>query len=168
MRMLCALRKTKKDDCKEANVAASVMLALQDNHSSLFFLHLKHSCSLTRYLTNHSFWRKISNMIQCLKITQKHCLTETFSFSKTRQNGPICKRSSLRSQCWIRLFLWFSNTVHDLRIVALSSTWNERWFLQAAHGKKRPNLHQIYINCHACFSSEFACDVRSIFCHGGT
>ena len=22
-----------------------------------------------------------------------------------------CKRSSLRSQCWMRLFLWFSNTV---------------------------------------------------------
>ena len=24
---------------------------------------------------------------------------------------PKCKRSSLRSQCWMRLFLWFSNTV---------------------------------------------------------
>ena len=28
----------------------------------------------------------------------------TFVYSK-------CKRSSLRSQCWMRLFLWFSNTV---------------------------------------------------------
>ena len=40
-------------------------------------------------------------------------------FLKTRQNGPFsaflinfcplkCKRSSLLSQCWMRLFLWFS------------------------------------------------------------
>ena len=51
-----------------------------------------------------------------------NCLTASFRFSKTRQNGPFvaflinfcplkCKRSSLRSQCWMRLFLWFSNTV---------------------------------------------------------
>ena len=42
--------------------------------------------------------------------------------SKNRQIAPFlaflltfvyskCKRSSLRSQCWMRLFLWFSNTV---------------------------------------------------------
>ena len=30
----------------------------------------------------------------------------TFGHSK-------CKRISLRSQCWMRLFLWFSNTVHN-------------------------------------------------------
>ena len=26
-----------------------------------------------------------------------------------------CKRSSLRSQCWMRLFLWFSNTVWEFK-----------------------------------------------------
>ena len=51
-----------------------------------------------------------------------HCLTASFRFSKTRQNGTFlaflincrpltCKDSSLRSQCWMRLFLWFLNTV---------------------------------------------------------
>ena len=46
----------------------------------------------------------------------------SFRFSKTRQIDHLshfwltfvhwkCKRSSLRSQCWMRLFLWFSNTV---------------------------------------------------------
>ena len=49
-------------------------------------------------------------------------MTASFRFSITRQNGPFsafliyfvgskCKRSSLRSQCWMRLFLWFSKTV---------------------------------------------------------
>ena len=28
-----------------------------------------------------------------------------------------CKRSSLRSQCWMRLFLWFSNTVFSTQFV---------------------------------------------------
>ena len=51
-------------------------------------------------------------------------MTASFRFSKTRQNWTIfgtfqwtfvhskCKRSSLRSQYWMRLFLWFSNTLH--------------------------------------------------------
>ena len=45
-----------------------------------------------------------------------------FRLSKTRQNGPFwhfqltfghskCKCSSLRSRYWMRLFLWFSNTL---------------------------------------------------------
>ena len=29
-----------------------------------------------------------------------------------------CKRSSLRSQCWMRLFLWFSNTVEVSRFAS--------------------------------------------------
>ena len=48
--------------------------------------------------------------------------------SKNRQIAPFlaflltfvyskCKRSSLRSQCWMRLFLWFLNTV-------LTKPWN--------------------------------------------
>ena len=49
-------------------------------------------------------------------------MSASFRFSKTRQKWPLwlfqwtfvhwkCKRSSLRSQCWMRLLLWFSNTV---------------------------------------------------------
>ena len=34
-------------------------------------------------------------------------------------NYPICKRSSLRSQCRMRLFLWFSNTLKECQIVMI-------------------------------------------------
>ena len=44
-------------------------------------------------------------------------------FQKTHQNWPFlalitqkCKLSSLRSQCWMRLFLWFSNIVEPSRV----------------------------------------------------
>ena len=33
-----------------------------------------------------------------------------------------CKRSSLRSQCWMRLFLWFSNTVY-VRSTRVMRVW---------------------------------------------
>ena len=35
-----------------------------------------------------------------------------------------CKGSSLRSQCWMKLFLWFSNTVHYLRTTKCSEEYN--------------------------------------------
>ena len=50
-------------------------------------------------------------------------MTESFRFSKNSPNWTIfgnfywtfvhskCKRSSLRSPCWMILFMWFSNTV---------------------------------------------------------
>ena len=34
-----------------------------------------------------------------------------------------CKRSSLRSQCWMRLFLRFSNTMHQLEHNFYSNYW---------------------------------------------
>ena len=69
---------------------------------------------------------------QCLKITQMSHLIWILEFSTNYCPIPSdlsgntvwpqasriqlssiqkCKRSSLRSQCWMRLFLWFSNTV---------------------------------------------------------
>ena len=48
-------------------------------------------------LSGNTVWPKVSGFQKLLKLT-------TFVHSK-------CKRSSLRSQCWMRLFLWFSNTV---------------------------------------------------------
>ena len=57
----------------------------------------------------------------------KHCLKITriwiFQFWNFHQFLAFwtfvhskCRRSSLRSQCWIGLFLWFSNTVSDMGV----------------------------------------------------
>ena len=37
-----------------------------------------------------------------------------------------CKRSSLRSQCWMRLFLWFSNTVDRVSFLWLVQTTSRK------------------------------------------
>ena len=63
-----------------------------------------------------------------------------------------CKRSSLRSQCWMRLFLWFSNTVHsaatactkrfrnvELIVFEKPRQENERVKLIFNSGRKRTN-----------------------------
>ena len=50
------------------------------------------------------FDRKIQVFKKSPKLTFFWHFLWTFVHSK-------CKRSSLRSQCWMRLFLWFSNTV---------------------------------------------------------
>ena len=54
------------------------------------------------------FWQ-LSPIFVLLKLT---CLVTLFDRKlQIFKNLPKWKRSSLRSQCWIRLFLWFSNTV---------------------------------------------------------
>ena len=73
--------------------------------------------------------------LSCL-VTLFDCKHKVF---KTCQNWPFlaffmtfcplkCKRSSLRSQCWMRLFLWFSNTVMmsnvSIHIVYLLTFWS--------------------------------------------
>ena len=50
-----------------------------------------------------------------------------------------CKYSSLRSQCWMRLFLWFSNTVptYNWAISRITSPWvaeKRKAFLRLASG----------------------------------
>ena len=54
---------------------------------------------------------------QCLKITQNVSF-EFLSFGIFNELlvHSKCKRSSLRSQCWMRLFLWISNTVEYLKL----------------------------------------------------
>ena len=63
-----------------------------------------------------------------LSVSGNTFLTASCRFSKTRQNGPFLatfdhlkwRRNSLRSQYWMRLFLWFSNIVfYDLLLVLL-------------------------------------------------
>ena len=63
-------------------------------------------------------------------------MTASLRFSKTRQNRPFlllltnsnCKRSSLRSQICIILFLWFSNTV---LLGHFQVSWKFMYLLQA-------------------------------------
>ena len=40
-----------------------------------------------------------------------------------------CKRSSLRSQCWMRLFLWFSNTVYSQVSICLKTLCLTKYFV---------------------------------------
>ena len=52
----------------------------------------------------------------------------------------LCKRSLLRSQCWMRLFLWFSNTVDgdvwSFRFRFLGSLWNEKLPLKCSSSEE--------------------------------
>ena len=69
-------------------------------------------------------------------------MTASFRFSKTCQFWPFlaflknfckCERSSLRSQCWMRLFLWFSNTVVSLSGFLVGTKVSERFCNSKAH-----------------------------------
>ena len=59
-------------------------------------------------------------------------MTASFRFSKTRQIGPfLAFLINFCSQCWMRLFLWFSNTVmkhHFLQCWACSTRDSEKGF----------------------------------------
>ena len=58
---------------------------------------------------HHSGWKspKKSHFQKITKFDHFWHFSSTFVHSK-------CKCSSLRSQCWMRLFLWFSTTVHTI------------------------------------------------------
>ena len=57
----------------------------------------------------------------------------------------ICKRSSLRSQCWMRLFLWFSNTVHYREINPTTWIPSGEWSLKMDFRAKQKNSYQFEI-----------------------
>ena len=74
---------------------------------------------------NFEFWH-FPPIFVLLKLT---CLVTLFDRKiQVFKNSPKwtifgifkCKRSSLRSQCWMRLFLWFSNTVSFRQALLLS------------------------------------------------
>ena len=72
-------------------------------HFPPIFVLLKLTCLVTL------FDRKLQVFKKLAKMDHFWHFFLTFVHSK-------CKRSSLRSQCWMRLFLWFSNTVFWLKI----------------------------------------------------
>ena len=61
-------------------------------------------CLIKTDLSGNTIWPQASGFQKLAKMDHFWHFQLTFVHSK-------CKRSSLRSQCWMRLFLWFSNTV---------------------------------------------------------
>ena len=60
-------------------------------------------CSIKSDLSGNTVWPQASGFEKLAKMDNFWHFQFTFVHSK-------CKRSSLRSQHWMRLFLWFSNT----------------------------------------------------------
>ena len=74
--------------------------------SHLNFLILAFStnfCPIKSALSGNTVWQQTSDLQKLAKIDHFCLFIELLSTQ--------CKCSSLRSKCWIRLFLWFSNTV---------------------------------------------------------
>ena len=61
-------------------------------------------CPSKSDLSGNTVWPQASGFPKLTKIDHIWHFWLTFVYSK-------CKRSSLRSQCWMRHFLWFLNTV---------------------------------------------------------
>ena len=61
-------------------------------------------CSIKSDLSGNTVWPQASGFEKLVKMNHFWHFWSTFFHSK-------CKRSSLRLQCWMRLFGWFSNTV---------------------------------------------------------
>ena len=61
-------------------------------------------CPIKIDLSGTTVWPQVSSLKKVVKIDYFWLFWWTFVHSK-------CKRSSLRSQCWMRPFRWFSNTV---------------------------------------------------------
>ena len=62
-------------------------------------------CSIESDLSGNTVWPQASGFEKLAKMDNFWHFQFTFVHSKW-------KRNSLRLQCWMRLFLWFSNTVH--------------------------------------------------------
>ena len=63
-------------------------------------------CPIKTDLSGNTVWPQASDFQKLAKMDHFWHFLLTFIHSK-------CKCSSLRSQCWMRLFLWFSNTVYQ-------------------------------------------------------
>ena len=61
-------------------------------------------CPIKSDLSGNTIWSQTANFQKLAKLD--HFLAFLINFCPLK-----CKRSSLRSQNWMRLFLWFSNTV---------------------------------------------------------
>ena len=67
-------------------------------------------------LSGNTVWPQASDFQKLVKMDQFWHFWLTFVHSK-------CKPSSLHSQCWMRLFLWFSNTVYCTKIWSRQGIW---------------------------------------------
>ena len=83
---------------KPSNHPKCLILMFQFWHFSPIIVLLKFTCLVTLFDRKIQVYQKIG------EIARLWHFILTFVLSK-------CKRSSLHSQCWMRLFLWFSNTV---------------------------------------------------------
>ena len=75
------------------------------SHSNFLILAFSNNfCPIKTDLSGNTVWPQASGFQKLAKTDQFLHFWLTFVHSK-------CKRSSLLSQCWMRLFLWISNTV---------------------------------------------------------
>ena len=94
------------------NIPAMITIILFENYSKcriwIFqFWHFLPSF-IKVDLSGNTVWMQNSGLLKTPQIDHFWLFEWTFVVSK-------CKRSSLRSQCLMRLFLWFSNTVHHCK-----------------------------------------------------
>ena len=79
-----------------------------------------HTC---QKICENSWDKKVMREVHTVTVVENHKKGAFWCFQKITKIDHFwqfwwtflhskCKRSSLRSQCWMRLFLWFSTTVH--------------------------------------------------------
>ena len=92
------------------------LLTLFENYSKYriwFYLILAFStncCLIKSDMSGNAVWPQAAYFQNFAKMDNCWHFLLTFLHSK-------CRHSSLRSQCWMRLFLWFSNTVGLLELI---------------------------------------------------
>ena len=88
-------------------------------------------CRIKTELSGNTVWPQAPGFQKLAKMCHLWHFWLTFVHSK-------CKRSSLRSQCWMRLFLWFSNTV---RTYVACTTLSTQFLPHSASVQSEPTLN---------------------------
>ena len=91
-------------------------------------------------LSGNTVWPQASGFQKLAKMDHFWHFELTFVHSK-------CKRSSLRSQCWMRLFLWISNTVPLREQIYLRSSCKRKVESDATFAKRKSKKILIVIGC---------------------
>ena len=111
-----------------AMMTSCFISTLFENYSKCLIWILAFStkfCPIKTDLSGNTVWPQASAFQKLAKMDQFwHFFINFCLHSK-------CKRNWLRSQCWMRLFLWFSNTVHKMDM----RTWSrlEKSFFLLIH-----------------------------------
>ena len=89
----------------------------------------RHFCAIKNDLSGNTVWPQTSGFQKLGKMDYFWHFKWTFIHSKY-------KRSSLRSKCWMRLFLWFSNTMiyffTELTLKTLKKVLSQQLFFSSA------------------------------------